>query len=102
MRYLGQSPTAWLTVEDAAHILRVSTATIYRNLSDVPHTRLGTDIRIPCEWLYLEPPRVEAFRHSYPAPRWYEQLQLPFEVKPERRWRNTKRRIYLNPLGYPD
>lgn len=38
-----------LTVPELAGLLRVSTATIYRNLSKWPHMRVGTEIRFTPE-----------------------------------------------------
>lgn len=99
--FYGVSDQRYLSVEDAARILRVSEWTLYRNLDDVPHVRVGTLIKIPCEWLFLEPPKVPVIRGSVTPPRWFEQPPLPFEVKPERRWRNSKRLVRLNHFGEP-
>ena len=82
-------------------MLRVSAWTLYRNLADVPHIRVGSSIKIPCEWLFLEPPPVPVRYSSVRAPRWYDQPVLPFEVVPERRWRNSKRLVTLNHFGEP-
>jgi hypothetical protein len=38
-----------LTVPELAGLLRVSTATVYRNLSKWPHMRIGTEIRFTPE-----------------------------------------------------
>ena len=99
--FLGRSECRWLSVEDAARMLRMNPHTIYRNLSDVPHVRLGTYIRIPCEWLYLEPPLIPTLEGRRKPPEWYEQPYLPFDVVPERRWRNSGRRVVLNHFGEP-
>ena len=85
--FYGRSDTAYVSVEYAAKRLRMSPWTIYRNLQDIPHVRVGTYIRIPCQWLFLEPPRTRVFKGSLePAP---YQPYLPFEVTDKRRWRNT-------------
>lgn len=41
--------TAVLTVPELAGLLRVSTATVYRNLPKWPHMRIGTEIRFTPE-----------------------------------------------------
>jgi hypothetical protein len=98
--YLGTSDTRYLTVERAARILRVNPATIYRNLHEVPHLRNGNLIVIPCEWLFMEPPPIPVSGRRYVTPEpWFEQLELPIEIKPVRRWRNNGRPVVLDPFG---
>lgn len=96
--YLGKSDVPYLSVRDAARILRVDEDTIYNNLNDVPHIKVGNLIRIRCEWLFLEPPaRVYEQRYE-PKP---HQMMLPFDIKPVRVWRNTGKPVMLNPYGEP-
>lgn len=97
-------PTAtarYFSVDEAAHILRCNKETIYRNLKDVPHIRQGGFILIPCEWLGYEPPAAPGLYGPVKPERWFEQPMLPFEVKPQRRWRNTNRLVSLNHFGEP-
>lgn len=96
--FLGTSPTPYLSVEDAARVLRMSPWTLYRNLDDVPHIRVGTSIRVRCEWLFLEPPASVSHVPYVPQP---HQPMLPFDVKPERRWRNNGHLVRLNHFGEP-
>ena len=37
----------WLTIQQTADLFQVSIDTIRRNLKDIPHIRIGTQIRIP-------------------------------------------------------
>lgn len=89
--YVGKSKTRWFTVEAAADLLRVNKESIYRNLDEIPHIRFGRDIRIPCEFLLLEPPVERMCRIDVRHERWFKQLELPFEVPAQRRWRNGAR-----------
>ena len=41
----------WLTIKQTADLLQVSSATIRRHLKDIPHIRIGTQIRIPKNYL---------------------------------------------------
>ena len=94
----GTASTPYYTVEEAARILRMNPHTIYRNLADVPHIRSGTLIRIPCDFLLMNPPPVRVFGRIYQAPTWWQDV-LPFDVKPERRWRNNHRLVRHDPFG---
>jgi hypothetical protein len=96
--FYGSSPTPYLSVEDAAAMLRVSAWTLYRNLQDVPHIRVGSLIKVRCEWLFLEPPARFNHQTYHPQP---HQDTLPFDVKPVRVWRNTGKPVMLDPFGYP-
>ena len=94
----GKSDRPYLPVEEVAAMLRVSAWTLYRNLHDVPHVRVGRSIMIRCEWLFLEPPEVVSYQPYAAMP---HQMVLPFEVKTVRTWRNTGQPIVLNPYGEP-
>ena len=96
--FYGTASTAYLSVEEAARVLRMNPRTIYRNLHDVPHVRSGQLIRIPCEWLMLRPPPIRHRYFTYNPPAFW-QPPLPFDVKPERRWRNNNRLVRLDPFG---
>ena len=37
----------WLTIQQTAELLQVSSDTIRRHLSEIPHIRIGSQIRIP-------------------------------------------------------
>ena len=41
----------WLTIQQTADLLQVSSATIRRHIEDTPHIRIGTQIRIPKNYL---------------------------------------------------
>lgn len=96
--FYGTSAVPYLSVEEAARVLRMNPYTIYRNLHDVPHIRSGQVIRIPCEWLMLRPPVQRVLGRTIQAPTFWQE-PLPFDVKPERRWRNNKRLVHLDPFG---
>jgi hypothetical protein len=96
--FYGKSDIPYISVRDAARILRVDEDTIYNNLHDVPHIKVGNLIKVRCEWLFLEPPgRVYEQRYD-PMP---HQMMLPFDVKEIRRWRNNGHKVMLNPYGDP-
>ena len=40
-----------LTIAEAAYMFKVSTTTIRRNLTSIPHIRIGNQIRIPVDKL---------------------------------------------------
>lgn len=98
--FYGEAASRYLTVDEAARLLRMNAYTLYRNMADVPHIMVGTDYRIPCEFLMLRPPPIPYLRRVI-QPEPYFQPYLPFEVKPERRWRNSKRLVSLDPFGHP-
>jgi hypothetical protein len=96
--FYGKSDIPYISVRDAARILRVDEDTIYNNLHDVPHIKVGNLIKIRCEWLFLEPPaRVS---HQVYEPHAH-QMTLPFDVKPVRVWRNSRKPVMLDPYGTP-
>ena len=43
----GMDSMEWLTIQQTADLFQVSIDTIRRNLKDIPHIRIGTQIRIP-------------------------------------------------------
>jgi hypothetical protein len=96
--YYGTSDVPYVSVDDAARMLRVSAWTLYRNLHDVPHIRIGGYIRVRCEWLYLEPPAQVSYQDYKPQP-W--QPMLPFDVTPVKVWRNTGKPVMRNAPYYP-
>lgn len=98
---LGTSPVRYVSVEQAARILRMNTATLYRNMEDVPHIKVGKEFKIPCEFLMLSPPPVNHQTIKAPAQPFYHQPYLPFDVVPERRWRNNGRLAKYDPFGSP-
>ena len=98
--FYGQSTVPYVSVDDAARILRMSAWTLYRNMEDIPHIKVGPEFRIPVEFLMMEPPPIKVYGKVY-QPRFYHQPFLPFEVKPIRSWRNSRRPVVLNPFGEP-
>ena len=42
----GMDSMEWLTIQQTADLFQVSIDTIRRNLKDIPHIRIGTQIRI--------------------------------------------------------
>lgn len=96
--FYKRSQVAYVSVEDAARILRVSRWTLYRNMHEVPHVMVGTEYRIPVEWLFMEPPKVRLGRTECAAPRFYDQPAL-FDVAPVRTWRNSGKPVMLDPYG---
>lgn len=98
MKFIGLSETSHITVSDAASILRVNRASLLRNMDEIPHVKVGNEYRIACWFLMLEPPPVYMSKQKYEPDTFY-QPPLPFSVKPERRWFNTGRLVYLDPFG---
>jgi excisionase family DNA binding protein len=48
---LSMDSMEWLTIKQTADLLQVSSATIRRHIEDIPHIRIGTQIRIPKNYL---------------------------------------------------
>ena len=89
MPVLGRVPYPTVSVEDAAKILRMNPRTIYRNMHEIPHTRVGNYYRIHVSFLFLEyvPPRVvTTYDDSYDP----EQLEFTYDVpiRGVKRYRN--------------
>ena len=97
-QFIGKSDVPYVSVEEAAHILRVSKWTIYRNIDHIPHVKVGNVYRINVLYLGLEPPDIKGCRATYKPDTFY-QPPLPFDVKPQRRWRNGHRLVRLDPFG---
>ena len=98
--FYGQSDVPYIPVKDAAQMLRVNPFTLYRNMDQIPHIKLGNEYRIACWFLLLEPPPIHVFKHDYEHDTFY-QPPLPFVYKPQRRWANTRRLVHLDPFGDP-
>lgn len=98
--FYRRSAVPYVSVEDAARILRMSAWTLYRNMHQVPHIKNGNWYLIPVDFLFMEPPPVVVQSKTYHV-RYYEQPMLPFDVKDVRRWRNNKKPVMLDPFGSP-
>lgn len=44
---LDMETVEWLTIQQTAELLQVSSDTIRRHIKDIPHIRIGNQIRIP-------------------------------------------------------
>jgi excisionase family DNA binding protein len=97
-QFIGKSEVPYVSVEEAAHILRVSKWTIYRNIQQIPHVKVGNVYRINVIFLGLVPPVIKGCKTTY-EPEMHYQLPLPFDIKPQRRWRNNHQLVALDPFG---
>ena len=76
---LARLPHQYVSVEDAAKVLRVSPWTLYRNIDEVPHTRIGNLIRVHVSFLmceYVPGPSVTKYDRSYD----HDQLEFEYDV----------------------
>lgn len=76
---LKRLPYQYLSVEETARILRVSPWTLYRNMAEIPHTRLGNLYRIHVSFLFCEyvpPPSVTRYDSTHD----HDQLEFEYDV----------------------
>ncbi len=93
MTVLGTSPYPYVSVEDAALILRMNKWTLYRNMQDIPHIKLGGIWKIHVSFLMLEyTPPVEVTKYLQED---MNQLEFEYDVpiRTVRRYRNTREMI---------
>lgn len=78
-----------VSVEFAAGVLRVHPKTLYRNLSDVPHERIGSSIRVHVSflgWHYVPPPEVTRFDPDHDSQQYEFVYDVP--IRSFKRYRN--------------